>query len=473
MPDRMDPIPESTMRREDWARSGTGDPLRAHLFVILECGRPLVGGSRHSLADVDVVQFGRGTKRRVVRDGRTLTVTIPDAMMSSTHARMVRAGGWALQDTESKNGSLVNGALVRAAHLQDSSLIELGATFFAVRWYPTPSDAAPDQEIGPSDAATRGMETLVPPYAAALSSLHRVMASGSIPILFLGDTGTGKELLARAAHEASGRAGAFVAVNCGGIPETLVESQLFGHVRGAFSGAVRDEPGLIRSSDGGTLFLDEVGDLPPSCQAALLRVLQEGEVQSVGAARPAKVDLRVVAATHRRIDAQTQTGFRSDLYARLAGYVHDLPRLSERREDMGIIVATLLGQIAAERGGGVSLTPEAGRALLSYAWPRNVRELRHALAAAVVLANDGRIRAEHLQREIRDGSAPAARTDGPKQPEDTRGEPDALRDALVQSLTEHAGNVSEVARAMGKTRMQIHRWMRRFNIVPEDFRSKR
>jgi transcriptional regulator with GAF, ATPase, and Fis domain len=286
----------------------------------------------------------------------------------------------------------------------------------------------------------------------------------------------------------SKRRGAFVPVNCGAIPPTLVESQLFGHVRGAFSGAVRDELGLVRSSDGGTLFLDEIGDLPLASQAALLRVLQESEVSSIGSTRPTKVDLRVVSATHRRIDALTEGGFRSDLYARLAGYVHELLPLRERREDLGLLIAAILRNVAPGKAASIKLASELGRALWTYSWPLNVRELQHAFAAALVFEKDGRVELAHAPEAVRAAlsarpsqpSQPTQPPSGPSQPSSRpqhtepviRADEAGLRESLLAALTEHQGNVSEVARVMGKTRMQIHRWMKRFAIDPEDHRKK-
>jgi sigma-54 dependent transcriptional regulator, acetoin dehydrogenase operon transcriptional activator AcoR len=468
----MDEDPQSTMQRVDVPRGRGDSPREWHLFLLLECGRPLAGGARFSLADVDKVVIGRASKRQVTREGRTLTIGVPDAMMSSSHARLLRAAGWGLVDSESKNGSLVDGRLVKAGELTDGSLLELGSTLFTVRMLPTPIDTPRQLQVEPGDDTALGLVTLVPTYARALAALRQVMKS-PMPILLLGDSGTGKELLARAVHRESRRSGAFVPVNCGAIPETLMESQLFGHTRGAFSGAVRDEPGFVRASDRGTLFLDEIGDLPRASQAALLRVLQESEVHSVGSTRPIKVDLRVVSATHRRIDVLSEAGFRTDLYARLAGYVHDLPPLRERREDLGIVVATLLHDLAPGRA--VRLVPEVGRGLYAYDWPRNVRELKHALSSAIVFATDGTVSLEHMPEDVRRALDRKA-TGGSVEvgdavlPGDATGADGRLRDSLVAALVAHKGNVSEVARAMGRTRMQIHRWMRRFAIDPEDYR---
>ena len=285
-----------------------------------------------------------------------------------------------------------------------------------------------------------------------------------------GETGTGKELLARGAHELSGRSGAFVAVNCGALPTGLVESQLFGHVKGAFSGAVRDEPGFFRAADGGTLFLDEIADLPSASQAALLRALQEREVMPVGATRPAKVDLRVVAATHQPLEAMIERGgFRRDLLARLAGFTLELPPLRARRMDLGLLVASLLRRLAPDRADSVMLTPAAGQALFRHDWPLNTRELEQCLARALALAGDEPIDLHHLPATVTAprGAAPA----GPS-PDARFSERDArLRLELLEELARHQGNLADVARAMGKARMQVHRWCRRFGIDPNLYRG--
>jgi DNA-binding NtrC family response regulator len=283
----------------------------------------------------------------------------------------------------------------------------------------------------------------------------------SVPVLLLGESGSGKEVLARAIHAMSMRKGAFVPVNCGALPETLIEGQLFGHAKGAFSGAVRDEVGLVRASDGGTLFLDEIGDLPKTSQAALLRVLQEREVMPVGATRTVKVDLRVVAATHRRV--QDTPEFRADLYARLAGFTFDIPPLRARREDLGMLIAALLAKLAPERT--LRFSSAAGTALLRYSFPLNVRELHQALSVALVLATEDVIEVAHLPESIRKG--PTSVTP-PRQ--ELTSEDEQLRASLTELLRAHQGNVSIVAREMNKTRMQIHRWMKRFAIDPEAFR---
>jgi transcriptional regulator with GAF, ATPase, and Fis domain len=267
--------------------------------------------------------------------------------------------------------------------------------------------------------------------------------------------------VARAVHALSGRPGPLVSVNCGALSGTLLDSQLFGHRKGAFTGATRDEPGFVRTSDGGTLFLDEIGDLPAPAQAALLRVLQEREVVPVGSTRSLKVDLRVVAATHRMVDRLAARGdFRSDLYARLSGHVHYLTPLRERREDLGLIIGDILRRIAPSGGEGLKLAAAAGRALALHEWPLNVRELEQGLSRALMLAHDGTLRAHHI---VQSPEHPVEVVDDKIDEED--------REATLRKLLErHRGNVSEVARAMSKARMQIQRWMRRYGIDAASFR---
>jgi len=255
-------------------------------------------------------------------------------------------------------------------------------------------------------------------------------------------------------------------VNCGALPAALVESLLFGHVKGAFSGAARDEIGFVRSAEGGTLFLDEIGDLPAASQAALLRALQEHEVIPVGATRAVKADVRIVAATHRPLEAlSSDGGFRIDLLARLRGYMHVLPALRDRIADLGIILADVLLQVAEERAHRLTFAPEAARALLRYGWPLNIRELRQALASAVALAVEDVIDVRHLPAELSaPPSAAAAEAQAPSSDV-------VLRDRLIALLHENRGNVTAVARTMGKAPVQIHRWMRRLVIDPDAFRS--
>ena len=267
-----------------------------HLFLLLECNRPLAGGARHAITDVDEVVIGRGSARAVRRETkpgvRRLVLTVPDRLVSATHARLVRKGHelW-IEDLGSTNGVLVDGSRVTRRQLERRAIVECGRTLFCVeRDLLTPHESPQDVDLGPSDACS-DFATLVPALGRDWEAVRRVARSNA-SLLFLAETGAGKEVAARTVHQASGRPGPFVAVNCGALTSSLAEGLLFGHVRGAFSGAHRDAPGFVRASHGGTLFLDEIGDLPLPSQPALLRVLQEHEVMPIGSSRSIPVDLR-------------------------------------------------------------------------------------------------------------------------------------------------------------------------------------
>jgi DNA-binding NtrC family response regulator len=464
MRDGQDPS-ETTLTDTDQRRGATETPgvVAPHLFVALDCDHPEAGASRHSLANIDRVLLARGPARRFERsfDGseRVLTIRIPDPRASSRHATLERNGAtFALRDLDSRNGTRLNGSPVTAlTALDDGDLVQLGHTILLYREaisFPLEEPADADST---SHKASTPLATILPSLARKASSLERVGRSAT-PVLILGETGAGKEVLARAIHRISERKGEFVAVNCGALPAPLVEGQLFGHVRGAFSGAVGSAPGLIRSADAGTLLLDEIGDLPQPAQAALLRALQEQEVVALGDVRPVKVDFRLVAATNRPLDDLVTNGeFRRDLFARLTGFTFLLPPLRDRREDIGLLLATF----AAERK--LRLTPAAGCCLLAYDWPLNVRELRKAIDVSATIAGGEAIDVVHLPPEIVAHTQSASPRDRAPTPADP------LRERLLASLARHEGNVSGVAREFGKARMQIQRWIRRFGVDPRSF----
>jgi transcriptional regulator with GAF, ATPase, and Fis domain len=305
---------------------------------------------------------------------------------------------------------------------------------------------------------------VLPWLARDLQKLSRV-AESAVPLLLLGETGTGKEVLARAVHDASGRQGPFVAVNCGALPAGLVESLLFGHKKGAFSGATADALGFVRSANEGTLFLDEIGDLPKAAQATLLRVLQEHEVVPVGEARAVAATARIVAATHRPLAALVEAGeFRADLLARLAGFTYALPPLRERIEDIGVLLAAILRRIAGERASSLILGAGAVRQLLAYQWPSNVRELVQRLEVGLAVAVEDRL-------EALGESGPAQGKSPPTAAKGLSPESEALRQRVVASLSEHGGNVTHVGRALGTSRTQVQRWLKRFGLDPRAFRK--
>jgi transcriptional regulator with GAF, ATPase, and Fis domain len=390
--------------------------------------------------------------------------------MSSTHATITKVfGRWVVEDANSKNGTVVNGEPQKRAFLADGDLVEFGHSFFLFRDALATSDDDPADITADEPAPATGLVTLIPALARTFRQLEQVSRS-DVSVVLHGESGTGKEVVARAIHAISSRKGSFVAVNCGALPDTLVETELFGYRKGAFSGAAEDRPGLVRSADGGTVLLDEIGDLPAPSQAAFLRVLQEREVMPVGATRPISVDVRVIAASHRDLDELVLGGkFRADLLARVSGVKVVLPPLRERREDLGLLVGALLRRLAPDRE--VIFDVRAARALFRYGWPLNIRELEKCLAAAIVLAGGELVEIDHLPATVAAALEAHPPEDAPSDDDSPLGPEDEKRKKeLVQLLQEHKGNVSAISRAMGKARMQIQRWLKRFKLDPEKFR---
>ena len=276
-------------------------------------------------------------------------------------------------------------------------------------------------------------------------------APSELPVLIVGESGTGKELVARALHHASPRAGEpFVAENCAAIAENLIESELFGSVRGAFTGADRDREGLFRAAHGGTLFLDEIGEMPVSMQARLLRALQEGEVRPVGSPRAIAVDVRIVSATNRDPAASIAARLlRLDLYYRLAGVTIEIPPLRERREDIPSLAAHFLERSARGRTtAALRISPEALLRLAAHDWPGNVRELENEITRAAALARSGAIEPEDLSARIGGGERSEP---GPL--------PSAERAMIEAALLGQRGNVTGAARAIGWSRQKLYRRM--------------
>lgn len=451
-----------------------GRPIaRPFLFVVIHCGQPTLGGARYCLSELDVVDIGRGSARLASSslDGqiRRLNLRLPDMTISKTQARLVRNGNaWVFEDAGSRNGSFVNDRRVQRVTLQDGDFIELGDVVLRYR-EALPSSPASATDLDLQGAEIGGLSTLLPSLADDYNTLTRV-ARAPISVLLLGESGTGKEVLAREIHEISGRTGPLVAVNCGALTASLLESQLFGHVKGSFTGAIRGEPGHIRSADGGTLFLDEIGDLPLPAQTALLRVLEEGEVVPVGGTSPIKVDLRVIAATHKPLDKMAIRGeMRTDLLARLSGHQHQLTPLRQRIEDMGILVSALLRRSKVAGASELGFTVDAGKWLLAQRWSLNIRELSQTCAVATALTERRLIERAHLIERNR----PYTKIE---EPDDDQASimpqaPEELRGRIVSLLEMHKGNVSHVARDMGKSRAQIHRWMRKLSIDIDVYRA--
>jgi two-component system response regulator HydG len=296
------------------------------------------------------------------------------------------------------------------------------------------------------------------PRALAALKVARQVADSTATVLVQGESGTGKELLARIVHEHSRRArGPFIAVNCAAIPETLLESELFGHERGAFTGAAQRRLGRFERASGGTLFLDEVGDMSATMQAKILRVLQEHEIERVGGETPVRVDVRVVAATNHDLATEVAAGrFREDLYYRLAVVVVQLPALRERGDDVDLLALRFLEHFASEHGRPVrELSSEAAERLRAYAWPGNVRQLRNVMERAVLVADGGALRAEHLPPEVL--SATAA-----PEPDADRFLPlrELERRHIRRALDLTGGNLGDTARILGIHRNTLRQKLR-------------
>ncbi len=286
-----------------------------------------------------------------------------------------------------------------------------------------------------------------------------------VAILLTGESGTGKELLARAIHYASGRADKpFVVENCGALPDTLLESELFGHKRGAFTGAFEDRVGLFQQAHGGTLFLDEIGETTPAFQVKLLRVLQEGEFRPVGGSRPVSVDVRVIAATNRDLDAEVKAGrFREDLFYRLATVPMRLPALRERPMDIPALAKAILDKTGAALGRRVEgFAPATLDCLSAYGWPGNVRELQNEIQRMLVLSDGPTLTPELLAPHIRQSGLAEAleQTTG-----GLRGRVDALEiSLLVEALERNRGNLSKTARELGLSRLGLAKKMQRLGV---------
>jgi two-component system, NtrC family, nitrogen regulation response regulator NtrX len=291
----------------------------------------------------------------------------------------------------------------------------------------------------------------------------------SARVLITGENGTGKELVARALHEASPRRDRpFVEVNCAAIPSELIESELFGHMKGSFTGAFADRAGKFEQADGGTLFLDEVGDMSLSAQAKLLRVLQEGVVTRIGGSKPIQVDVRVLAATNKDLDTEIADGrFREDLLYRLNVVPIDVPPLRERAEDIPALVAYFAEQLAAGAGvPGRNFSDDAVRRLQSRSWPGNIRELRNAIERALILASGKTITGSDIDHLLPGAGGPALGDAAGGQTFETFKQ-EAEKAFLAQKLREHDWNVSETARSLKMPRSNLYKKIERYGLSRE------
>ena len=326
--------------------------------------------------------------------------------------------------------------------------------------------SAPTLPASPADETWRAEIVSRSSRMADLLAEARLVAQGDASVLLRGDSGTGKELMARAIHRASRRARKpFVAVNCGAIPEALLESELFGHMKGAFTDAHANHKGLFQAADGGTLLLDEIGDMPPALQVKLLRVLQEKAVRPLGSSQSIPVDVRIISATHRDLEtAMAQGQFREDLYYRLNVVTLHLPTLAERREDIPLLANHFLAQLAAKYGKHSSgFAPEALKALTMASWPGNVRQLYNVVEQVCALSTTPLVSLALVQRALRTPSVEVLSFAEARQ----RFE----REYLVGLLKMTDGNVADAARLAQRNRTEFYRLLQKHALTPGLFKS--
>lgn len=429
-----------------------------------------------------------GTLRRLVvlhgpdGVGRTVALDIPrvlgregegplclaDSELSRQHARFE---GDVVIDLGSTNGTFVDGRPIHRATLHDGAIVRAGRTLLVYEEI----EARPQDRFEPP---TPGLLGPSPAMQRVRGEITRV-ARHTVSVLILGETGVGKERVAEAIHQASGRKGPFVPVNCAALPDDLVESELFGHVAGAFSGARAAHDGLFVAAHGGTLFLDEIGEMPLALQPKLLRALATGTVRAVGAVNGRRVDVRVLAATHKDVLEASMSGdksadgrgFRADLYARLAGWIIHIPPLRARRSDILPLARHTLERV----GGPARLTADAAEALLLCDWPFNVRGLEQVVTAAAVRSEGAAaLELAHLDAALApalvdrgvDTGSDGSHT-GADLPLALRIAPDTVPDAhqLAEVLRHFDGNVARVAGFFGKDRRQIYRWAERLGVA--------
>lgn len=338
-------------------------------------------------------------------------------------------------------------------------------------YFRTISQQASPTEVQPPDDADCLLEG-ESPQIAGIRDLIRRAAATDVSVLITGESGTGKELAAQSLHRASCRRNApFVTIDCTAIPESLFESVLFGHRKGAFTGATVDQPGLLRGADGGTVFLDEIGELPLSSQSKLLRLLQHSEFIPVGSSQVVSIDVRYVAATNRNLEEEVRRErFRRDLFYRMAVVPIIVPPLRERGDDVILLAHRFLQGLRRDVTNPCQLSPEAKLRLRNYSWPGNVRELRNVIERAVALSDRGIIEVEDL------GPLANERTSATQSMTATLASREEMltqsdRGYLEDLLRQNAGNVSQAATAAGVTRQGFYKLLQKYGIVPSEFRS--
>jgi DNA-binding NtrC family response regulator len=398
-----------------------------------------------------------------------------DPHMSRAHALIRRHGAQTvvLRDLGSRNGTIVDGVrLVGERVIESGAVLFMGSHVFVYRLMSRDDLDIITAEQGRPLAPVPTLS----PMMARLGRRLRRLARSDVDLLLGGETGAGKEVFAAAIHRESGRRGEFIAINCAALPESLLESELFGYARGAHSTADQSKPGLIEQAEGGTLFLDEIGEMSSNAQSKLLRFLQDRLVLPLGGTRTRRLDVRVIAATRRSITGEDQEqGVRFDLAARVGPEPLVIPPLRERPEDIGLLARYFL------RDQPRAFDARAYRSLFLYRWPGNVRELEKTLRLAAVLGEGiMRIEPEHLPFEVRADGRVTDPSEPPSVNRDTLPDvvsetgtsaPRPSADVLASLLERHHGNVADVARELQRQRTLVWRWLRKAGLDPAQFRA--
>jgi transcriptional regulator with PAS, ATPase and Fis domain len=406
----------------------------------------------------------KGETLRVPMRGRRLRVgSSPDAdlILEDPHVSRMHCElepgpmGLTLRDLGSMNGTFVGGAQVREVVLTPGSMVTLGGTRIIIEGDLTVPPTALIEHFGNAIACSDEMKQVF--------GLLGKLAPSEVTITLLGETGVGKDVLARAVHELSARGdGPFVVFDCGAVTASLIESELFGHERGAFTGAVAERQGAFERAVGGTLFLDEVGEMPLDLQPRLLRALEQREVRRVGGGTEIPVDVRVIAATNRDLGGEVAAGrFRQDLFFRLNAAVVQVPPLRQRKDDLPLLIETIL----AETKGDVHVAPSALQALSSYDWPGNVRELRNVITTALAMVVDGPV------LDVRHLMFPAAATAAAKRepsldrlPLGGQSLEQLERAAIKQTLEQENGNRTRTAKVLGIAPSTLYEKIKKYNL---------
>jgi transcriptional regulator with GAF, ATPase, and Fis domain len=450
-----------------------GEPL-AGIALIVRCES---GAIAQILQESQVYVLGRSTECAVV---------IQDDSVSRQHARLTFDAGWRIEDLGSRNGTAVDGRKLgrgELARLTLGSVVRLGSAT-AVLQAGASRVVGPDGNRAAGSASGRdaAIECIV--LDSAMQELYQtldVVAPSPLPVLIAGETGVGKELFACAIHARSARAPRpLVQINCAAIPASMLESELFGYERGAFTGANQAKPGLLETADGGSVLLDEVGELPVALQAKLLRVLETGQCQRLGALRPRAIDVRIISSTNRDLRQAVADGdFRADLYHRLNGVPIRIPPLRERRADIVPLAEYFATRMARTMGRSEPILGEDARAALeSHPWAGNVRELKNVIERAVVLSRTDRIGVaelqleEHERPERRDTTPPPTRGNTVDElavtaddPANLRAELDAMeRRRVVEALEKCGNNQSRAAKLLGISRHALIARIERFRL---------